>query len=307
MTDADGGFYSTEDADSEGVEGKFYVWSKDEIINLLGAEVGERFCYVYDVSATGNFEGQNILNLPRSLTQCAAAKGWELSDLSEQLALARQTLFEAREQRVRPGRDDKVIVSWNGLAIDAFARAARALDEPKYLAAAEAAAQFLYDQLREPDGRLLHCWRAGEAKLMAYLDDYATLANALISLYEAGFQERWIDWAVELTDAVLRHFSDPAGGPLFYTADDHESLIARTKDLQDGSVPSGNSMAAYLLVRLGRLTGRAEYLAAAESIFLAASQIMQDSPPAVGQLLLAPGSLLGTLSRTGRDRRLETT
>lgn len=194
---------------------------------------------------------------------------------------------------MRPGRDDKVIVSWNGLAIDAFARAARALDEPKYLAAAEAAAQFLYDQLREPDGRLLHCWRAGEAKLMAYLDDYATLANALISLYEAGFQERWIDWAVELTDAVLRHFSDPAGGPLFYTADDHESLIARTKDLQDGSVPSGNSMAAYLLVRLGRLTGRAEYLAAAESIFLAASQIMQDSPPAVGQLLLALDLYLG--------------
>ncbi|MDG2380698.1 MAG: thioredoxin domain-containing protein [Pirellulaceae bacterium] len=293
MTDAEGGFYSTEDADSEGVEGKYYVWSKDQIEEILGAEIGSRFCTVYDVSAAGNFEGQNILNLPKTISQVAADHDWELSELSEQLAAARNTLRKVREQRVRPGRDDKVIVSWNGLAIDVFARAARTLAEPRYLKAAEAAAQFMHQQLRESNGRLLHCWRSGEAKLMAYLDDYVTLANGLISLYEAGFQEHWVDWAVELAERVLKHFSDSAGGPLFYTADDHETLIARTKDLQDGSVPSGNSMAAYLFLRLGKLTGRGDFLQTAESILLAGRQMMHDSPPAVGQLLLALDLYLG--------------
>ncbi|MCP4194538.1 MAG: thioredoxin domain-containing protein [Planctomycetaceae bacterium] len=293
MTDPEGGFYSTEDADSEGVEGKYYVWSKDQIEEILGAEIGARFCAVYDVSVSGNFEGQNILNLPKTIAQVAEEQDWRLSEICEELATARQILLKAREQRVRPARDDKVIVSWNGLAIDALARAARTLEEPRYLKAAQTAAQFLYRQLRTSDGRLLHCWRSGEPKLMAYLDDYVTLANGLVSLYEAGFQEHWVDWAVELADLVLKHFSDPSGGPLFYTADDHETLIARTKDLQDGSVPSGNSMAAYLLMRLGKLTGRGDFLQMAESILLAGGQMMHDSPPAVGQLLLALDLYLG--------------
>ncbi len=293
MTDPEGGFYSTEDADSEGVEGKYYVWSKDQIEEILGAEIGARFCAVYDVSVSGNFEGQNILNLPKTIAQVAEEQDWRLSEICEELATARQILLKAREQRVRPARDDKVIVSWNGLAIDALARAARTLEEPRYLKAAQTAAQFLYRQLRTSDGRLLHCWRSGEPKLMAYLDDYVTLANGLVSLYEAGFQEHWVDWAVELADLVLKHFSDPSGGPLFYTADDHGTLIARTKDLQDGSVPSGNSMAAYLLMRLGKLTGRGDFLQMAESILLAGGQMMHDSPPAVGQLLLALDLYLG--------------
>jgi len=293
MTDEAGGFYSTEDADSEGVEGKFYVWSKKEILDRLGEEVGEHFCTVYDVSEAGNFEGQNILNLPRAIEQVAEANGWELAELESQLAAAHAKLFSMRETRVRPGLDDKVIVCWNGLAIDAFARAARVFDESRYRAAAEKAASFLFDQMREPNGRLLHCWRNGKAKLMAYLDDYAALGNALVSLYEANFDSRWIDWATELADLVLEHFSDPDGGAFFYTADDHEQLITRNKDMQDGSVPSGNSLAACLFVRLGKLTGRTDYLEAAEAILMARATMMQDSPSAVGQLLLALDGFLG--------------
>ena len=287
MTDEAGGFYSTEDADSEGVEGKFYVWSKKEILDQLGAEVGERFCTVYDVSEAGNFEGQNILNLPRPIEQVAEANGWDLADLESELAAARARLFSVRKARVRPGLDDKVIVCWNGLAIDAFARAARVFDGSRYRVAAEKAASFLFEQMRESNGRLLHCWRNGQAKLMAYLDDYAALGNALVSLYEANVDSRWIDWAIELADLVLEHFADPEGGSFFYTADDHEQLITRNKDLQDGSVPSGNSLAAHLFVRLGKLTGRAHYLEAAEAILTAGANMMQDSPSAVGQLLLA--------------------
>ena len=293
MTDEAGGFYSTEDADSEGVEGKFYVWSKKEILDQIGEEVGERFCTVYDVSEAGNFEGQNILNLPRSIEQVAEVNGWDLAELESQLAAARAKLFSVREARVRPGLDDKVIVCWNGLAIDAFARAARVFDESRYRVAAEKAASFLFDQMREPNGRLLHCWRNGQAKLMAYLDDYAALGNALVSLYEANFDSRWIDWATELADLVLEHFADAEGGSFFYTADDHEQLITRNKDLQDGSVPSGNSLAACLFVRLGKLTGRTHYLEAAEAILMAGANMMQDSPSAVGQLLLALDSFQG--------------
>ena len=287
MTDEAGGFYSTEDADSEGVEGKFYVWSKKEILDQLGEEVGERFCTVYDVSEAGNFEGQNILNLPRPIEQVVEANGWDLAELESELAAARAKLFSVREVRVRPGLDDKVIVCWNGLAIDAFARAARVFDESRYRVAAEKAASFLFEQMRESNGRLLHCWRNGQAKLMAYLDDYAALGNALVSLYEANFDSRWIDWATELADLVLEHFADAEGGSFFYTADDHEQLITRNKDLQDGSVPSGNSLAACLFVRLGKLTGRTHYLEAAEAILMAGANMMQDSPSAVGQLLLA--------------------
>ena len=293
MTDEAGGFYSTEDADSEGVEGKFYVWSKKEILDQLGEEVGERFCTVYDVSEAGNFEGQNILNLPRPIEQVVEANGWDLAELESELAAARAKLFSVREVRVRPGLDDKVIVCWNGLAIDAFARAARVFDESRYRVAAEKAASFLFEQMRESNGRLLHCWRNGQAKLMAYLDDYAALGNALVSLYEANFDSRWIDWATELADLVLEHFADAEGGSFFYTADDHEQLITRNKDLQDGSVPSGNSLAACLFVRLGKLTGRTHYLEAAEAILMAGANMMQDSPSAVGQLLLALDSFQG--------------
>ncbi len=275
LTDAAGGFYSTEDADSEGEEGKFYVWTPQEIEAVLGQDATEIFCYVYDVSGPGNFEGHNILNLPKSIAACAQLRQRDVNELRAELAAGATKLLEVRGHRVRPGRDDKVIVAWNGLMIDALAKAAGALDEPKYLTAAMKAADFILQNMRRPDGRLLHTWRAGQAKFDAYLDDYASLANALVSLYEATFDERYIDEAVRLVETMLTHFADATGGGFFYTADDHEQLIARHKDLQDSSVPSGNALAATVLVRLGKLTGRNAYLEAAEKTFRMASALLE--------------------------------
>jgi uncharacterized protein YyaL (SSP411 family) len=287
MTDPAGGFYSTEDADSEGEEGKFYVWTPAEVADVIGAERAEIFQYVYDVSEVGNFEGENILNLPKSIEQCAQIKKLDAEALKRQLAEDRAKLFAAREKRVRPGRDDKVLVAWNGLMIDALAQAAGVLDEPRYLQAARAAAEFVLKNMRRGDGRLLHTWRGGQAKVDAYLDDYASFINGLVSLYEASFDEHWIDAAVELADQMLAHFADRDNGGFFYTPDDGEQLIARQKDLQDGATPSGSSMAATALVRLGKLTGRADYVEGAIGAMRSAVGLMQKYPAAAGQMLLA--------------------
>jgi uncharacterized protein YyaL (SSP411 family) len=287
LTDEQGGFHSTEDADSEGEEGKFYVWTVDEIQEILGSERAERFCYVYDVTAGGNFEGKNILNLPKTFEQCATVKGWDLDELTTELAESRTALLQVRDQRVRPGKDDKVLTNWNGLMIDSMARAGAVLGEPRYLAAAHRAAEFLRTNMTREDGRLWHTWRRGRAKLDAYLDDYACLANGLISLYEAGFQEQWIDEAVRLTDLMLVHFRDTVGGGFFYTADDHEQLIVRQRDVHDSSVPSGSGMAATVLLRLGRLCGRADFLTAATETLSAMAGVMQGATLAAGQGLIA--------------------
>jgi uncharacterized protein YyaL (SSP411 family) len=293
MTDPAGGFYSTEDADSEGHEGLFYTWTPQEIEAVLGKDRGATFARVYDVSDVGNFEGRNILNLPKTLEQCAAILHREPHDLAAELAESREKLFAAREKRVRPGRDDKIIVAWNGLMIDAMARAGAALNEPEYVLTASEAASFILSRMRRDDGRLLHTARHGAAKLDAYLDDYASLANGLVSLYEANFNERSIDEAVGLMDVVLAHFADADGGGFFYTADDHEQLITRTKELTDSSTPSGNGLAATALMRLGKLLGRDDYLDAAEKSLAAAVPIMQRAPMAAGQLLLALDIHLG--------------
>jgi uncharacterized protein YyaL (SSP411 family) len=293
MTDPAGGFYSTEDADSEGHEGLFYIWTPEEIATVLGADRGAAFCRVYDVSDVGNFEGRNILNLPKTREQNAKILGRESDELAAELADDREKLFEAREKRVHPGKDDKVIVAWNGLMIDAMARAGSALNEPEYVITADEVAQFICGRMRRDDGRLLHTSRKGHAKLDAYLDDYASLANSLVTLYEANFKERWIDEAVQLLDIVLKDFVDPNGGGFFYTADNHEQLIARNKELTDSSTPSGNALAATALVRLGRLLGRTEYLDAAERAMAAALPIMERAPTAAGQMLLALDRHLG--------------
>jgi uncharacterized protein YyaL (SSP411 family) len=308
MTDAAGGFHSTEDADSEGEEGKFYVWTPAEIKQILGEQAGERFCYVYDVSQEGNFEhGQSILNLPKTIDQCAALKGWNADELKTELAHSRGKLLAARDQRVRPGKDDKILVSWNALMIDALARAGRIVEQPEYVIAAEKAADFILKQMSRADGRLLHTWRHGQAKLDAYLDDYAYFVNALVTLYEATFNERWIDEAVRLADFVLRHFEDRQRGGFFFTADDHEQLIAKNKDLHDASVPSASGMAATALLRLGRLCGKTEYLEAAERTIAAAAATMEQVPTAAGQLLIAldlwlgPGSEVALVGGSDED------
>ncbi len=293
MTDDLGGFHSTEDADSEGEEGKFYVWTPEEIKELLGDARAERFCYVYDVSDEGNFEGKNILNLPKTIEQCAALHNWNLAELETELAESRAALLAARDQRIRPGKDDKILVSWNALMIDSMARAAGVLDEPRYLAAATRATEFILGHLRRGDGRLLHTWRRGNAQLDAYLDDYTYLINALVSLYEASFDEKWIDEAIGFSEIVLRHFIDRDSGGFFFTADDHEPLIARNKDYQDSSVPSGNSMAATALFRLGKLCGRQDLVDAAQSAMAAAMPMVQRAPSATGQVLVAMDMSIG--------------
>ncbi|HEV3339399.1 MAG TPA: thioredoxin domain-containing protein [Pirellulales bacterium] len=296
MTSPEGAFFSTLDADSEGEEGKFYVWTPAEIEAVLGAEAAKTFCRVYDVSDEGNFEGHNILNLPKTLDQCTRILSREASELEAELAASRARLLEVRNKRVWPGLDDKVLVSWNALMIDSLAYAAGALDEPRYLNAARSAADFLLGKLRRPDGRLLHSWRSGQARFDAYLDDYTYLANALVTLYEASFEERWIDAAVELADVVLAQFEDEESGGFFFTAADHERLISRQKDVQDSSVPSGNSMAATLLLRLGKLCGRGDYLSAAERTLKAFMTLVEKHPTAAGQMLIALDYDLGPTS-----------
>jgi uncharacterized protein YyaL (SSP411 family) len=293
MTDPAGGFYSTEDADSEGEEGKFYVWSPDEVDEILGDEAGTIFGRVYDVSDSGNFEGHNILNLPKTLAQCAAILGMEEQTLRQLLAVSRQKLFAAREHRVHPGKDDKVLVSWNGLMIDALARAGSALGEPRYVDAAAKAADFIHAKLQRADGRLLHTWRHGVAKLDAYLDDYACLANGLISLYESTFDASRLVEAARLTDLMLTHFADAKNGGFFYTADDHEQLIARNKEVADSSTPAASAMAATVLVRLAKLTGSDVYRDAAEKTLAGAIGFMRQAPTAMGQSLIALDFHLG--------------
>jgi len=286
MTDPLGGIYSTEDADSEGVEGKFYVWSPDEIEQVLGQETGQRFCQLYDVTPSGNFEGQNILNLPASFAEFADANDLDKHQLMSEMRSARETLRKVRDQRVRPGLDDKVLTSWNALAIEAFADAAIVLGNDRYARAAADAGHFLWQYLR-PQGRLLHTWRQGKAKLAAYLDDYAYLINAYVSLYRVHFDQQWIERARQLADEMLDLFHNPENDSFFFTARDHEQLVARTQEFQDSAVPSGNSMAATALIRLGQLTHDSRLAGIGYAAGLSAVPLIRWAPNAASQSLIA--------------------
>ncbi len=240
MLDPAGGFYSTEDADSEGEEGKFFVWTPDEIREVLGKEA-DAFMAAYGVARHGNFEGKNILEFIGDIDQRPA------------LAEARRKLYEVREERVHPGRDDKVLTSWNGLMLAAFAEAARALDRDDYAQVAEANARFLLQELKQENGRLLRTWKQGEAKLNGYLEDYAYLIEGLLELYQTTFEPRWFVAAQELAETMLEHFAD-SEGKLYDTSDDHETLIARPRDLQDNATPSGNASVVTALLKLAGFT-----------------------------------------------------
>ncbi len=293
MTDSSGGFHSTQDADSEGEEGKFFVWTPSQIEAALGPDKAKTFCQVYDVTPEGNFEHRNILNLPKTIDQCAVLLGRGREELATELAASRAALLAARSGRVAPSRDDKVLVSWNGLMLDALARAADALAEPRYLAAAVKAAEFLTTALRKPDGRLYHAWRHGQARFDAYLDDYAALANGLVSLHEATFDSRWLDEAARLAAEMMLWFRDPTEGGFFFTSHDHEPLLARGKDLFDNATPSGSGLAVTALARLAKFTGRADFLDAARATLRAAMSVMRRSPMAGCQMLLGYDLLVG--------------
>jgi hypothetical protein len=231
--------------------------------------------------------------MPKTLEQSAKIRGWDLPTLRVELGESRAKLRAVRGQRVPPGKDDKVLVSWNGLMIDAMARGGAILRKDRYLTAARRAANLILSQMRRADQRLLHSWRLGVARYDAYLDDYTHLANALVTLYEATFDETWIDQAVSLVDQVRTHFADREAGGFFFTATDPEPLIARQKDTVDNSIPSGNGMAATVMARLGYLCGRADYLCAARETVDHAAAILEKYPTAAGQLLIALDLLVG--------------
>jgi hypothetical protein len=255
MRHEDGGFYSSYDADSEGVEGKFYVWQADEIRELLG-EDADLFMARYGVSDEGNWEGQNILHIAAQIPQLAGRFGLAEEEIARSLEGAKERLFAVRAKRIWPGLDDKVLTAWNGLMLAAFAEAGRVLERADYVQIAEENAEFLAGQMRSEDGRLLRTWKAGSrAKYNAYLEDYAYLADGLLAMYQTTFDPRWFSWVQELVQQMLEHFRDDEGGGFFDTSDDHEALLYRPKDVQDNATPSGNAMAAHVLLKSSLYTG----------------------------------------------------
>lgn len=287
MTSQDGAFHSTQDADSEGVEGKFFVWRKEEILSVLGPEKGEIFCYVYDVTPEGNWEHQNILNMPKPLDQACKLLGRSIEEVTAILAEGKCKLFGERSKRVPPARDDKILTAWNGLMIDTFAVAARVLGKGHYRDAAVRATQFILGRMRTVDGLLLRTYKDGRAKLNAYLDDYACLLQGLVSVYEATFDSNWIVEALALAERMIDQFWDPAEGGFFYTGNDHETMIVRMKDASDNATPSGNAMAAMALARLTKLTGRTDLAEKLERLFAVFGSVLARSPLASAQMWLA--------------------
>jgi uncharacterized protein YyaL (SSP411 family) len=294
MTSPEGPFYCAQDADSEGVEGKYYVWTRREVDDVLGSELAKLFCDVYDVTTEGNWEGKNILNRGRTFAQDARMLRMDETEMRAKLNDARRRLFEARGKRIPPARDEKILTSWNGLMIAALAQAASALDQPAYAVAAGRAASFILDRMRAPTGTLFRACAVGSPpRLNAYLEDYAFLIDALISLYEATFELPWLQAAVDLSHVMIDRFWDGNEGGFFYIARDHEQLIARSKDPHDSSIPSGNSMAATALLRLARLTSDKTIQARAESTLRLFQGLMTSRPFVVSQMLIALDFQLG--------------
>ncbi|HZM88987.1 MAG TPA: thioredoxin domain-containing protein [Blastocatellia bacterium] len=287
MTDRSGGFYSSEDADSEGEEGKFYVWTRSEVLDLLGADDGEVFCEFFDVTDEGNFEhGKSILNTPQTLEEFVADKEMSADALTRIINAGKRRLFNVREQRVRPGRDDKTLAAWNGLMLTAFAEAANILGRDDYREIAVRNAEFLTTELMR-DGRLLRTYKAGQAKLNGYLEDYAYVIEGLLAVYEATFELRFFTRARELADTMIDQFWDEQDGGFYFTSSDHEELITRTKDYFDNATPSGNSVAAAALLKLAVLTQQHDYSNNAVTILRALRPAMSRYPSAFGYMLSA--------------------
>lgn len=293
MTDRSGGFYSTQDADSEGEEGKFFVWTPEEVVALLGEEDARLFNRYFDVSEMGNFEGHSILHVDEDVDVIARLMRAPRERLLEVIERGRPILFDAREKRVKPYRDEKILTAWNGLMMRSFAEASRAFDRKDYLEAATRNAEFLLANLRR-DGRLLRTYKDGESKLNGYLEDYAYVVDGLLALYEASFDLRWFEEARALTETMIEQFQDAEAGGFFFTSADHETLITRTKDFYDNAIPSGNSVAAAALLRLSLFTGEDRYRQIAETILRLMKSTMMRAPSAFGYLLSALDLLLAS-------------
>ena len=301
MTSPEGGFYSTQDADSEGHEGKFFVWTPDEIDTLLEPQSAAIVKAYYGVTAGGNFEGKNILSVVRSVDEVAAQAGVPPAQVEDALTQARATLFAARAQRIKPARDEKVLAEWNGLMIHTLAECGVALGRADALDAAVRAADFVFDSMSQPDGRLFRTWRAttdaGHAHLNGYLEDYAAMLRACLALYEATFDKRWLAQSSRLAQLLFSEFFDAANGAFFQTGAQHENLVARRKEFIDNAIPSGNALAAEGLLRLSIFVGNDDYRREATRICLAMKEAMAQQPTGFGRLL----SVLSTLLSPSRE------
>ena len=284
MTSPEGAFYSAQDADSEGEEGRFYVWSVEEVDALLGSEEGALFRRYYDVAPGGNWEGRSILHAERTIADVAREAGVTEERLHDVVQRGRDVLYNARSRRVWPGRDDKVLTAWNAMMVHTLAEAGRATGRAEWVSAADRAADFLLAELRR-DGRLLRTWKDGRAKIDAFLEDHALLADALLALYETTWEPRRLTEARELADAMLERFWDEEDGVLYDTASDAEKLVVRPRDLFDNATPSGNSVAVGVLLRLGRVLGEPRYAQAGRRVLESLAEVMGRVPMGFGHLL----------------------
>ena len=293
LTLPEGGFYCSLDADSEGEEGKFYVWTPQQIEAILGKEDAKFFCEVFDVSARGNFEhGTSALNFPEGPARAMERFKLEPAEFWARVNTLKAKVFEAREKRIRPGRDDKMLTSWSSLMISCFVDGYKVAGDKKYLDAALKAANFILDNLYK-DGRLLRTYGRGVSKLNAYLEDYAYLIQALLDLASCDSNSRWLRTAFALNQIVLEHFWDSSNGGFFFTSDDHEELIARTRHYYDGSTPSASSVSVMNLIRLARLSDRNEYLDRAAQTMKTYVQYYHKAPDQFSNMLCALDTYLG--------------
>ena len=286
MTNPRGGFYSSQDADSEGVEGRFFVWSRTEVVDVLGEQDAAIFCDYFDITDQGNFEGHNILHVNASIHDIARKHSVDATRARGIIDNGRRTLFEIRDRRIKPGRDEKTLTAWNGLMLASFAEASAILDDAKYREVARANASFILNDLMR-DGLLLRTYKDGEAKLNAYLEDYASLIDSLVSLYEVTGEFEWIENAIALADKMIEEFWDEEGGGFFFTGKSHERLIVRSKEWMDNATPSGNSIAAMSLLRLSLLTGNEGYRRHATTILRLNADQVRRYPSAFGFALTA--------------------
>ena len=295
MYDAEnGGFYSTQDADSEGVEGKFFVWEPNDIEDIIGEENAEIFCEYYDITPQGNFEGENILHVQTPPDIFARKLQMEDEQLETLLADGRQKLFEEREKRIKPGLDDKILTSWNGIMIRGMAIGYQLTGKLEYLEACEKSAEFVLTTLSQDNGLLLRTYRSGKSHLNAYLEDYSYFIAGLIALYEASFEPRWLTEAERLAHIMIDQFGDDAGDGFFFTGKAHETLIVQSKSAYDGATPSGASMAIHSLLRLAKHLDNPEFHdKAVETLKLYFHQ-MERMPTGSGQLLCELAFLLST-------------
>ena len=299
MTDENGGFYSALDADSEGSEGKYYRWSREDVKSLLSNEQYELFADIYALSGAPNFEEDYYaLLMSKTRSEEAVDRKVDLADLEKQLLPMRQSLMQHRNKRIRPLLDNKIMTSWNGLMIRGFADAGRLLEKPEYITAASKAAKFILENMRDDQGQLLHSYNRGEARFNAYVVDYAFFIEGLLALHRATGQEEWLSHADTLTQVQIKRYWDEKNGGFFFTSSDHEILIARAKNPIDSVRPSGNSVTAANLLYLYKQLDKPEYLKTAQRAIDSVSGMLDSSPTAAPRIVI----VLGEILELNRDR-----